>query len=377
MSRDHWQVATLGEFVRLKRGFDLPEHRRRTGSVPVLGSFGVTGSHDEARVAGPGVTVGRSGASMGVVSYTDGDYWPLNTVLYSEDFRGNDSRFAYYLLRTLDFGGFNSGSAQPSLNRNYISAMPLRVPHVAEQRRIAGVLGALDDKIEHNRALSIRLAEAAYTDFERRRAQWSDAGRHGVLGELGCPAMDRVTDSGLPYIGLDVMPQGIPVLGEWSADNAPSGQSSRFARGDILFGKLRPYFKKVGVAPIEGRCSTEILVLRPIEDRYWGPLLGYVLSDRFIAHCVAHSTGTRMPRSEWRNVDAFAVTIPCANDAAECTDFMRSVFELVTALIHESRRLAAIRDALQPKLVSGKIRVPESYDPDEVHGTLAEQATAS
>lgn len=57
--------------------------------------FGVTGWHGEARAAGPGVTVGRSGASLGVVSYSPVDYWPLNTTLYVVDFHGNDQRFAY------------------------------------------------------------------------------------------------------------------------------------------------------------------------------------------------------------------------------------------------------------------------------------------
>ena len=60
--------TTLGEFVTLSRGIDLPDERRRQGSVPILGSFGITGYHDIAKVKGPGVTVGRSGASFGVVS---------------------------------------------------------------------------------------------------------------------------------------------------------------------------------------------------------------------------------------------------------------------------------------------------------------------
>lgn len=116
MGNDDWDSLTLGEFVTLQRGIDLPETSRGPGKVPVLGSFGITGCHDEARVKGPGVTVGRSGASFGVVTYSAVDYWPLNTVLYVKDFHGNNERFAYYFLKTIDFKIFNSGSAQPSLN---------------------------------------------------------------------------------------------------------------------------------------------------------------------------------------------------------------------------------------------------------------------
>ena len=91
---DNWKPSTLGDFVSLQRGIDLPETRRKPGNIPVMGSFGITGYHDEARVVGPGVTVGRSGASFGAVSYSPVDYWPLNTVLYVKDFHGNDPNYA-------------------------------------------------------------------------------------------------------------------------------------------------------------------------------------------------------------------------------------------------------------------------------------------
>jgi type I restriction enzyme S subunit len=95
MGGEAWRRIPLGDFVTLQRGHDLPDERRRPGSVPILGSFGITGWHDEARARGPGVTVGRSGASFGVVSFSSCDYWPLNTALYVIDFHSNDPRFAY------------------------------------------------------------------------------------------------------------------------------------------------------------------------------------------------------------------------------------------------------------------------------------------
>jgi len=80
---------TLEEFVSLQRGHDLPDLQRRPGKVPILGSFGITGYHDTPKAKGPGVTIGRSVASFGMVSYSPIDYWPLNTVLYVTDFKGN------------------------------------------------------------------------------------------------------------------------------------------------------------------------------------------------------------------------------------------------------------------------------------------------
>jgi type I restriction enzyme S subunit len=246
---------------------------------------------------------------------------------------------------------------------------PVRLPSLAEQRRIIGVLGALDDKIEHNARLSRRLAKLALVRFESRRFEWIN---EGSVGDLGSPVREASTN-GAPYIGLEHMPRGSTILTDW-AEGAVVENSIAFRRGDVLFGKLRPYFKKVGVAPLDGRCSTEILVLRPNADHLWGPLLGYVSSDPFVDYCVQVSRGTKMPRSEWKDASTFRIRVPDETEAAELTTEMRGFYGAAVALVHESKTLRSLRDALLPKLVSGAIRVPDSYDSDDALGAVAEAA---
>ncbi|MDD2599164.1 MAG: restriction endonuclease subunit S [Kiritimatiellae bacterium] len=206
-----WRECTLGEVVTLQRGHDLPKTDRGEGVVPVLGSFGVTGYHDEARAPAPGVTVGRSGASFGVVSYSSVPYWPLNTALYAIDFHGNDERFVYYFLKSLDFASFNTGSAQPSLNRNHIHPIPVCIPAPLEQRAIAGVLGALDDKIEQNRRTAQALEDLAraifqawFVDFEPVKAKSE--------GATSFPSMPQRVFDALPtrFVDSDIglVPEG-------------------------------------------------------------------------------------------------------------------------------------------------------------------------
>ncbi len=173
-----WRDTTLGEFVALQRGHDLTEPQRRNGHVPVMGSAGQNGFHDTALAKGPGIVIGRSGASFGQVHFSKEDFWPHNTGLYVTDFKGNDPLFAFYFLKALDFDRFNSGSAQPSLNRNFIYPIPIRVPKPAEQKSIASVLGALDDKIELNRRMNATLEAMAralfqswFVDFDPVRAK--------------------------------------------------------------------------------------------------------------------------------------------------------------------------------------------------------------
>jgi type I restriction enzyme S subunit len=107
-----WEVKSLGQVVALQRGHDLTERQRRRGDVPVIGSAGPSGFHDKALVRGPGVVLGRSGASFGVAHYCTQDFWPHNTALYVTDFFGNDPLFTFYFLTSIDFS--NITAVEPS-----------------------------------------------------------------------------------------------------------------------------------------------------------------------------------------------------------------------------------------------------------------------
>jgi len=146
---EDWEVTPLGQFVSLQRGHDLTAQERRSGTVPVMGGGGQNGTHSVARAHGPGVVLGRSGASFGEAYLCECDFWPHNTSLYVTDFHGNSIRFAFYLLDRTDFSHHNSGGAQQSLNRNFIARIPLAVPSTrAEQEAIAGALSDADGWIE-------------------------------------------------------------------------------------------------------------------------------------------------------------------------------------------------------------------------------------
>jgi len=148
---------SLGDLILLQRGFDLPKRDRRNGDVPIIASTGIAGYHNEAKVKGPGVIIGRSG-SIGGGQYTESDFWPLNTTLWVKDFKENYPKFVYYLLKSFDFERFNAGAGVPTLNRNHIAN--LKVPKFSpqEQKNIALILSAYDDQIDNNMR-RIRLLE--------------------------------------------------------------------------------------------------------------------------------------------------------------------------------------------------------------------------
>ena len=152
--------CSLGDVMTLKRGHDLPEKRRVAGPVPVVSSSGVTGSHNEAKAAPPGVVTGRYG-TIGEVFYVDEPYWPLNTALYVIDFKGNDPRFIAYLLRNTLRNYKTEKAAVPGVDRNVLHTLKVRAAGANEQAAIASILSAYDDLIENNRRRIALLEEVA------------------------------------------------------------------------------------------------------------------------------------------------------------------------------------------------------------------------
>jgi type I restriction enzyme S subunit len=156
-----WECVRLGEFLTLKRGYDLPAARRAEGDVPVVSSSGITGHHNVAKVAGPGVVTGRYG-TLGEIFFVQEDFWPLNTALYVEDFKGNHPRFSAYLLQTILSATSSDKAAVPGVNRNDLHARKVTVTRdTHEQGAIADLLSTYDDLIENNRRRIQLLEDAA------------------------------------------------------------------------------------------------------------------------------------------------------------------------------------------------------------------------
>lgn len=371
--REGWAKLRLGDFVSLQRGHDLPEERRRTGSVPVMGSFGVTGWHDEALAKGPGVVIGRSGASFGRVSYSERDYWPLNTCLYVTDFRGNHERFAFYLLSHIDFSAFNSGSAQPSLNRNYIYPLLIDVPPVCEQRRIAEILGALDDKIALNRRMNETLdgiSRVSATQFRSKSESLCPKRRLGEFARL---------ERGLSYKGAFLAETGPPMinlacfLGSGRFDTSalkhysgPFSERHIVKIGDLVIANtdITQNREVLGspalVPPIANPIlfSHHIYALRGEAAPNLNLYIYYqLLSDDFRERATGFATGTTVLALPADAVLSFEIPWPSTRMLRDFANEVRPLHELQFRNEMECVTLAQLRDTLLPKLLSGELRV--------------------
>ena len=144
---DGWAEVKFENFITLQRGKDLTRAQFREGAVPVAGSNGVIGYHDTAIAKAPGITVGRSGSAGKVTVYNE-DFWPHNTSLYVREFHGNDPYFAGYLLQSLNLSRFKTGASVPTLDRNSFKTLPILVPPLPEQKKIAHILSTVQRAIE-------------------------------------------------------------------------------------------------------------------------------------------------------------------------------------------------------------------------------------
>ncbi len=209
--------------------------------------------------------------------------------------------------------------AAAGIRSSDLANLSVPLPPLAEQRTIAATLGALDDKIESNRraqctgqGLLRAVVGSALDESEGsvgRLDDYCDLVKDGVrVDQLG------PTDQ---YIALDHMPRGSILLDDWTTTDGLGSNKSRFCEGDVLFGKLRPYFKKVGVAPVDGVCSTDILVLRPKLPLDRALVAIVASSDALIGAVSAAATGTKMPRASWRDLAGWPVPNAFAQRASD------------------------------------------------------------
>lgn len=325
----------------------------------------------------------------------------LGKVIVREDSKV-DLRYLHYLLCSPEYRAEivagATGTTVKHTSPERIKRFRFRVPPLDEQRAIAHILGMLDDKIELNRrmnetqeAMARALFKSWFVDFDpvRAKAESRDPGlpkpladlfpsrfvdselgeipegwEVGTFGDIAEHPRRSVRPSEIDprssYIALEHMPKRCIALSDWGTGDGLESSKFEFKRGEVLFGKLRPYFHKVGVAPIDGVCSTDIVVMKPRARTWFGFVLEHASSVDFVDYTDAVSTGTKMPRTSWNEMARYELVLPPEPIAKSFDTRVRALLERILESIHESRVLAALRDALLPRLVSGELTVEKA-----------------
>jgi type I restriction enzyme, S subunit len=325
---------------------------------------------------------------------------PQTTFWRSLDNDVLDQNFLYTFIRSPDFKAQLESRAGETDMAGYVSLTAQRtfwvpLPSIEDQKAIVSCISPIDRKIELNRQMNETLESLAraifkdwFVDFGPTRAKAE--GRAPYLAreiwDLFPDALDDedkpvgweqrtladIADSprrgispadvaeDTPYIGLEHMPRRSIALSEWEGAGKVTSNKSVFKKGEFLFGKLRPYFHKVGFAPLDGICSTDIVVVVP-QGPEWGAFtLACLSSDEFVDYTDQTSTGTKMPRTSWSTMGQYKVCLPSEQLVQAFQIKVQPLLDLVRANIHEARTLAQTRDLLLPRLMSGEIRLAEA-----------------
>ncbi len=297
-----------------------------------------------------------------------------------------DKSYLFYMLRDNNFKGYIVGTAQGAASQASITLASIRnytfhLPPLPIQRKIAAVLSAYDDLIENNTRRIKILEEMASAIYREWFVEFRFPGHEGVemveselglipqgwevgeLGDLAESVRRNIKPSDInqetPYFGLEHLPRKSIALSNWDAVDSINSAKLAFKKGEILFGKIRPYFHKVGVAPLDGICSSDAIVIRPKRNECFATTLSCVSSEHFIEYATMTSQGTKMPRADWKVLVKYPVVIPPEQIIQRFSSFVRDVVDKIQNLIFRNKNLRQTRDHLLPKLISGEVDVSE------------------
>lgn len=260
-----------------------------------------------------------------------------------------------------------------------IGDVMVALPPLPIQRRIAGILSAYDELIDNNQRRIRLLEEMARALFREWFVLFRFPGHEAVplvpsplgpvpqgwsvmrLGDIAEAMRRNVLKGELveprPYVGLEHIPRRSLALDAWEMSTDLGSSKLEFKKGEILFGKIRPYFHKVSVAPFDGLCSADTIVIHARRPEHQAVVVACVSSDAFVAHATATSNGSKMPRANWSILEDYYVVIP--TDEVSST-FSRTVMNAVheqQTLVFQIHNLRRTRDLLLPRLLSGQVNL--------------------
>ncbi|MFC6906923.1 restriction endonuclease subunit S [Halalkalicoccus tibetensis] len=298
------------------------------------------------------------------------------TVLIRADSKEVDEQYLRYLLLSDNIQNrlhsLSTGSTVDHLNLEDLRSFKLpELPSLETQKKIGDSLKDFDEKIQINRKINKISQNIIQTRFNHNfdkfnpntgqddidESQLPKEWESGKLGDFMNKIIERVDPTEkpelMPYLSLKHMSKGSISLDEWGYAKESKSTKYEFKEGQILFGRLRPYFCKVGVAPTDGVCSTDIQVIEPGEGEFWREfLLCQLTNSQFIDYCDRVSTGTRMPRVGWDDMCDYTIPVPPINKVQEFSEEIRPYIDLIINNIYESNRLQKSRNLLLEEFMS-------------------------
>ena len=371
---------TLGDMITLQRGFDITKSEQTCGIYPVVSSSGITSYHSEYKVKGPGVVIGRKG-TLGTAFYIEQDFWPHDTSLWVKEFNGNDPYYVYCLLGTLHLEKLDSGSANPTLNRNYAHQIPTRKVPVDMQKNISKVIRSIDNKHKINIHICAELESMAKTlyDYWFTQFDFPNADGKPYRSSGGEMIWNNQLKREIPK-GWDVTSIG-KVTHNYDSKRIPLSQNER----DTMKGEI-PYYGATGIMDYVNRHIFDgqfVLIAEdgsvmdtkgnPVVQMIWGKtwvnnhahvLQGYNgYSNELLYLLLQHipvikiMTGSIQKKINQDNLNGYKIPKIPDTISQAFHDVVKPMFEKIRSLQQENDELTKLHDWLLPMLMNGQATV--------------------
>ena len=401
-----WPMVPARELVKLNYGRALKADTRSPGNVPVFGTNGQCGWHDAPLAKAPGLILGRKGQGPLGVEWSDKDFWVIDTAYYASILTPDiDLKYLYHLVNYVGLNHLKDGTSNPTLSRDAFGAQLFPLPPLAEQKAIAAVLGALDDKIELNRRMNATLEEMAralfqswFVDFDPVRAKLDGREPFGLDPATAALFPESFDGSAVGQIpnGWSIKPVGEvvdcvggstpstaePIYWEGGTHHWTTPKDFSSLQAPILFDTDRK-LTDAGIAKISSGllpAGTLLLSSRAPVGYLAISAMPVGINQGFIAlkcndsassffllnwcqtnmdEIKSRATGTTFAEISKQNFRPINVVLPPWELMATFTMKVTPLYAQITSNLQQSRSLASLRDTLIPKLVSGQLKMPE------------------
>lgn len=380
-------TCNLGDLIEFQRGYDLTKSSFIDGPYPVQSSNGILGYHNEYKVKGPGITIGRSG-TVGIPHLLQENFYPHNTALFVKDFKGNNVSYIYYLLKSLKLGDRKTGSGVPTMNRNHLHPLKIQaIRDIDEQCKISYVLSTIEQKIELNNKINAELETMAKTLYDYWFVQfdfpdadgkpykssggkivynevlkrdipeeWEQATLWDIAKYYNGLAMQKYRPTGdeyLPVIKIREMNNGISPDTEKARTDIP--KAAIVDDGDLLFSWSATLDVKIWS---QGKGALNQHIFKVTSDDYPQSFYYFELTN-YLSHfkMMADMRKTTMGHITLEHLKQANIVLPPIDLIKNLDEKLEPIFEHSLVLKKENNSLVELRDWLLPMLMNGQVTV--------------------
>jgi type I restriction enzyme S subunit len=378
MGNSDWEYFALGELTDNLDSVRVPvkESERKKGQYPYYGASGIIDMVDDYLFDGEYLLIAEDGENLRsrktpIAFMAKGKFWVNNHAHIVQGNNKSDTRFLMYALQSIDISGYLTGSTIPKLTQDNLNRIPIYAPTLLEQRAIAGILGALDNKIEVNRRMNVTLetmARAVYQEMMNDEGGRINGGKEVTIGEVVTIAGGSTPSTTNPAFWndgdihwatpKDLAPLQSPFLLETNSWITELGlqdiSSGLLPIGTVLLSSRAP-IGYLAITQIPTAINQGFIAIKCTEEVPNYFVLNWLKEN--MEEIIGRANGTTFLEISKSNFRPMKMFLPLPERMKEFFETVQPLYQKVVANLKESRTLAGLRDSLLSKLMKGDIRI--------------------